>query len=158
MSENLPACKYWQEAGMTGGAALNRKETVGQKESCYLPTGRLPASPSLKAEFWQRRGQGKSPLPRNVGNKSVVFQEQISDWFSRTGAHKNQVFQNQLPRGGRRVRAWTFAPPLCCCSHENSWWKKPWRYFSLVLVSSRLLLVLSKAHLSRSSFICSGRV
>lgn len=38
MSENLPACKYWHEAGMTGCAALNRKETAGQKESCTLPT------------------------------------------------------------------------------------------------------------------------
>lgn len=55
MSENLPACKYWHDAAATGGAALNRKETAGRKESHNLPTHQTTCLRSPKAKRWQRR-------------------------------------------------------------------------------------------------------
>lgn len=62
MSENLPACKYWHTAAVTGGAALNRQRTTGLNASRHLPTPRLPASHPQRVSAGQG-GRKDTPIP-----------------------------------------------------------------------------------------------
>lgn len=96
MSGNLPACKYWQEAATTGGAALNRKKTTGQKESQpSYPPDHLP--PILKGPS---TGEGdykeKSLILSRVGNESVCVPGTCLYWILSSWAAPEQVSPTQL--------------------------------------------------------------
>ena len=90
MSEKYSCLQYWQEATVTGGAALNRKKTTGWKESQpFYPSDYLPSCP-------QRPSTGKADY------KEKFDFEQGGKWIHACSRNKPPLDSQELgyPRIG----------------------------------------------------------